>query len=228
MHKAAMLVLFLVSSLIVLVAQDSSVTPISPAGSYGKQVAPAPSGPSQVVTNTEMHAVLETPLSTRTSKPGDRFIATIADPVRAGNGMIAIPAGSRVEGEVAGGGATDARALHGKGVLSLSFRDIVLPSGQTLPLAAVLVSVNSTEGGVAKGGEEGEDLSPGEGHASGVIFGSPLKGLAVGQLGGGGYVLAKKSKIVDLPPQTGLVIRLVQPLSARSTGSLNQPATMPR
>ncbi len=33
-----------------------------------------------IVAGTEIHATLDTPLSTRTSKPGDRFTATIADP----------------------------------------------------------------------------------------------------------------------------------------------------
>jgi hypothetical protein len=227
MPKSATLILFVLFGAPVLVAQSRGVTPLPAASSYPQEVAPAASGSSQVVVNTEMHAVLETPLSTRTSQPGDRFIGTIADPVRAGNGLIAIPAGSRVEGEVVEG-VIDAHALHGKGVLNLRFRDIVLPNGQMLPLAAVLVSVNNTSESGVKSEEPDEELSPDEGPASGVIFGSPLKGLAVGQLGGGGYVLAKKSRTVDLPARTGVVIRLVQPLSVNPAGSLSQPVTMPR
>lgn len=219
MSKAAMLLVFALLTAPVLPAQNSGgVSPLPPR-SYGQQVAPAPSGSSQVAANTEMHAVLETPLSTRTSQPGDRFIATITDPVRATNGMIAIPGGSRVEGEVVEG--EEVRALHGKGMLSLRFRDVVLPGGQMLPLSAALVSVHNTSGSGGKRVEE--EISPGEGPAAGVIFGSPLKGLAVGQLGGGGYVLAKKSKIVELPARTGVVIRLVQPLSTNPASSLGQP-----
>ena len=99
MSKAALLLMFALSGTQALAAQSSGASPVPPAR-YVQQVAPAPPGSSQVVANTEVHAVLETPLSNRTSQPGDRFIATITDPVRATNGMIVIPAGSRLEGEV--------------------------------------------------------------------------------------------------------------------------------
>ena len=98
------------------------------------------------------------PLSTKTSKPGDRFTASITEPVRGSNGATVIPAGTRVEGEVAETeeGKTLA-ALRGKGKLSLRFRDLVLPTGQTLPLAATLVSVNDTNGkNTKKADEEGQ------------------------------------------------------------------------
>jgi hypothetical protein len=190
----------------------------------------ATSGTDQVTVNTEMHAALDTPLSTKTSKAGDRFTATISDPVRGSNGTVIIPAGSRVEGEVAEAEQGKAvAALRGKGKLSLRFRDIVLPNGQTLPLTATLVSVNNTNGkntkkadeeGQVQSGTQGKDVAKdvgigaGVGTVAGLIFGGPLKGLAIGALAGGGYVLATKGKDVELPAQTGMVIRLDQPLSA--------------
>lgn len=196
---------------------------------YPQQVAPAPMGADQVPVNTEMHATLDTPLSTKTSKPGDRFTATIQNPVRGSNGSVIIPAGSRVEGEVseAEEGKTLA-ALRGKGKLSVRFRDIALPSGQTVPLTATLVSVNNTNGkstkkadeeGQIQSGTQGKDVAKdvgigaGIGTVAGLIFGGPLKGLAIGALAGGGYVLATKGKDVELPAQTGMVIRLDQPIS---------------
>jgi hypothetical protein len=39
-------------------------------------------------------------------------------------------------------------------------------------------------------------------------FGPPLKGLAVGNLAGGGYVLATSGKQVELPAQCGLRLRI--------------------
>jgi hypothetical protein len=39
-------------------------------------------------------------------------------------------------------------------------------------------------------------------------FGPPLKGLAVGNLAGGGYVLATKGKQVNLPAECGLRLRV--------------------
>jgi hypothetical protein len=57
-------------------------------------------------------------------------------------------------------------------------------------------------------------IGAGIGTVAGLIFGGPLKGLAVGALAGGGYVLATKGKDVELPAQTGLVIRLDQPVNS--------------
>ena len=175
-----------------------------------------------------------TPITaTKTSKPGDRFTASITEPVRGSNGATVIPAGTRVEGEVAETeeGKTLA-ALRGKGKLSLRFRDLVLPTGQTLPLTATLVSVNDTNGkNTKKADEEGQvqsstrnkdvakdvGIGAGIGTVAGLVFGGPLKGLAIGALAGGGYVLATKGKEVNLPAQTGMVIRLDQPVSAAAT-----------
>lgn len=187
----------------------------------------------QVGAGTEIQAALDTPLSSKTSKPGDRFTATVSDSVRANNGAVVIPSGARVEGEVAESedGKTLA-ALRGKGKLSLRFRDVVLPSGQTLPLTATLISVHDTSGknskqadqeGQVESGAAGRDaakgvgIGAGVGTAAGLIFGGPIKGLAIGALAGGGYVLATKGKDVNLPAQTGMVIRVDQPLSWNGT-----------
>lgn len=183
----------------------------------------------QVTAGTEIRAALDTPLSTKTSKPGDRFTATITEPARGSSGVTVIPAGTRVEGEVAEmeEGKT-LPALRGKGKLSLRFRDLVLPTGQMLPLTATLISVNDTNGkNTKKADEEGQvqsgtrnkdvakdvGIGAGVGTVAGLVFGGPLKGLAIGALAGGGYVLATKGKEVNLPAQTGMVIRLDQPVS---------------
>jgi hypothetical protein len=204
-------------------------TQTPPQGGFGQRAAAAANGTDQVPANTQIHAVLDTPLSTKTAKPGDRFTATITQPIRGASGAVLIPAGARIEGEVAEAEAGKAVAvLRGRGKLNLRFRDIALPNGQTVPLAATLVSVNSTNGkntrtadqeGQVQSGTRGRDVAKdvgigaGIGTLAGLIFGSPLKGLAIGGLAGGGYVLATQGKDVDLPAQTGMVIRLDQPLS---------------
>lgn len=202
-------------------SQNSAQTPAANA----EATQPATAGADQVPTNTEFHAALDTPLSTRTSKPGDRFTATVSDPVHGSNGSVVLPAGARIEGEVAE--EQSIPALRDKTQLTLRFRDVVLPNGQTLPLSATLISVNKTSGrNTGKTDEEthvqsgtrGKDVAQdvGTGAASAaptLTFGTPLKGMAVGALAGGGYVLATKAKEVNLPAQTGMVIRLDQPLS---------------
>ncbi|MBI2677774.1 MAG: TrbI/VirB10 family protein [Candidatus Koribacter versatilis] len=72
-----------------------------------------------------IRATLDTPLSTRTSLPGDRFTATIDDP--------SLP-GARLYGEVA--------AAAGKtATLDLRFRELILADGMRIPLAARVLSV---------------------------------------------------------------------------------------
>jgi hypothetical protein len=202
-----------------------------PQGNTGQAANPTQNVPAvntavidEVGAGTEIHAALDTPLSSKVSKPGDRFTAIINDPVRANNGAVVIPAGARVEGEVAE--SEDAKtmaALKDKPKLSLRFRDVVLPSGQTLPLTATLVSVHDTSGkgskkviteGQIESGRNGKDSNAiGAPTGMGRSFGGPLKGLAVGTLSGGGYVVATNGKDVRLPAQAGMLIRVDQPLS---------------
>jgi hypothetical protein len=101
-------------------------------------------------------------------------------------------------------------ALKGKGKLSLRFRDAILPTGQTVSLNTSLVSVNSTAGNNIRSGSDVTN----SGSAANSSFGAPLKGFAVGTLAGGGHILAIRSKDVDLPARTGMVIRFDQPLTS--------------
>src|SRR5229473_1661177 len=139
----------------------------------------------EVGAGTEIHAALDTPLSSKTSKPGDRFTATVSEPVRANNGAAVIPSGARIEGEVAESEDEKIQAaLRGKGKLSLRFRDVVLPSGQTLPLTATLISVHDTSGksskkadaeGQVESGRNGKDAKGiGTGAVAGKSFGGPI------------------------------------------------------
>jgi hypothetical protein len=198
---------------------------------------PSPTLPAtvdQLAAGTEIRATLDTPLSARTSKPGDRFTATIAEPARGSVGTIVLPTGSRIEGEVAEPEESKtATALRGKGALSVRFRDLVLPNGQTLTLTAILISVNTTNGRDTRKIDDqsrtpsatrnkdtvGGVAASSDGSSPGVAFGGPVKGLAIGSFAGGGYVLSVKGKDVSLPAQTGMVIRLDQPVTAASTSA---------
>jgi hypothetical protein len=177
----------------------------------------------EVGAGTEVHAALDAPLSSKTSKPGDRFTATVSDPVRANNGAVVIPAGARVEGEVAE--AEDEKtltALKDKPKLSLRFRDVVLPTGQTVPLTATLVSVHDISGkNPKKAGTEGGKDSNAIGAPSAMArnIGGPIKGLAIGALSGGGYVVATNGKDVRLPAQAVMRIRVDQSLSWNGTST---------
>ena len=201
-----------------------------PQGNAGQAVNPSQNTPAantavidEVGAGTEIHAALDTPLFSKTSKPGDRFTATVSDPVRANNGAVVIPAGARVEGEVAESeDQKTVAALKDKPKLSLRFRDVVLPTGQTVPLTATLVSVHDTSGkNFKKAGAEGGKASNAIGapSAMGRSVGGPIKGLAVGTLSGGGYVVATNGKDVRLPAQAVMLIRVDQPLSWNGTST---------
>jgi hypothetical protein len=167
----------------------------------------------EVGAGTEIHAALDTPLSSKTARPGDRFTATMSDSVRANNGAVVIPAGARVEGEVAeSDDEKTLAALKDKPKLSLRFRDVVLPTGQTVPLAATLVSVHDTS-------SKSPRKSVSEGSKGSSAIGGPIKGLAIGTLSGGGYVVATNGKDVHLPAQAVMLIRVDQPLSWNGTST---------
>lgn len=205
----------------------SATTP-SNASASGNQSAAG----REIAAGTEIRATLDTPLSTKTSKEGDTFTATVTEPVRSSDGQVAVPAGSKIQGEVTESeqGKTLA-ALRGKGKLNMHFRDIQLPDGSTLPLSATLISVNSTKGAKSSTNSEGEvqsgntgthtakdvGIGAGIGTIAGLIFGGALKGLAIGAAAGGGYVLATNGKQVELPAQTGLRLRVDHNLSMSSS-----------
>lgn len=192
---------------------------------------PTRTGSNIVPTGTEVRATLDTHLSSKTSQPGEQFTATVAQDVKGETGQTLIPAGSKLRGEVTNveEGKT-AAAIRGRGRLNMRFIDVQLLNGRSAPLTATLVSVHDASGDEsarAKTDEEGQveartsgrdaarDVAIGAaaGTVAGLILGSALKGLAIGAIAGGGYVLAKRGEEVELKQDSGLVLRLDQPFS---------------
>ena len=67
------------------------------------EVAPAtPSNRNYLPAGTTMNVRLNQSLGTASSKEGDRFTATLVDPVVATNGATAVPAGAELTGHVTG------------------------------------------------------------------------------------------------------------------------------
>lgn len=190
------------------------------------------SGASNIVpTGTEIRATLDKELSSKTSQAGEQFTATVAQDVMGETGQVLIPAGSRLRGEVTNveEGKT-AAAIRGRGRLNMRFIDVQLLNGRSAPISATLQSVHDPSGeksARAKTDEEGQvqartsgrdvardvGIGAAAGTVAGLIFGSALKGLAIGAIAGGGYVLAKRGEEVELKPNSGLVLRLDQPFS---------------
>jgi hypothetical protein len=177
---------------------------------------------------TTLRASLETTLSTKTARPGDRFTATLREPIYI-DGREVIPYGSRIEGRVSE--VQRPGRIHGVGMLNIAYERIVLPNGDDEPLIA---STRGTESqGKTKVDREGTIEGPssrkqdveetaaagGIGAGIGAIAGGG-KGTAIG--GGAGAIIGladsmrRRGKDLELPAGTTLLIQLDRPLTVRS------------
>ena len=198
-----------------------------------------------VAKGAEIKAVLDTPLSSKTSKVGDRFTATVAQDVPGVNGSVGIPAGSKIEGEVSE--VEEGKVLpqfRGKGRLNLRFTDLVFPNGTRAPIFLTLKNVTDTSGKAdsktstssegevnsrTSGGTIAKDvgIGAGIGTVAGLIFGHAIKGLAIGAIAGGGYVLATQGKDVEMPAKAGLVLNADSPINVPANASTTSSGSNP-
>lgn len=216
MRRAAALVSLWMLATALAVAQASPSNPsnqdtthTNPETGEPRAQQPAASDAGVIVAaGSEIRATLDTPLSSKTSRPGDRFTATIQEPVRAAGGGTAIPSGSLVHGEVAE--AAPGANVPGRGPggrMSLHFREVVLPDGTRVPLNATLVSVRQTTGTAPA-----RSHTQAVGTIAGLTFEAPVRGLSTSD----GTLRTSDSKDVNLPANSGLVIRLDQLLTIPS------------
>lgn len=158
----------------------------------------------------KIKTALSTPLSSKTSKVGDPFEATVIKDVRPRNSeTVAIPEGSVVIGEVIE--VREAKALKGQAKLGIKVVKVVLPSGKEIEIVASLAAdgkdtTKRTVGGIAGGAAAGAIL--------GRIIGKDSKGAAIGAVAGAaigtGVVLGMDNKDVELPAGTELHFHLDQ------------------
>lgn len=192
-----------------------------------------------VPVGTEIQAALDRALSSKTAQDGEQFSATLTEPLRNQNGEVLVPIGAKLQGTITAESGKALPSVRGKGRLGLRFNDIQLSDGTSVPLQATLLGVHDTSGkNTGNTNEEGEvtgrttggqaaknvGIGAGIGTVAGLIFGSALKGMLIGAIAGGGYVLAKGGQDVNLPAQTGLRLRLDQNVTvpagaARTSGA---------
>jgi hypothetical protein len=111
----------------------------------GQQEEPAPEIVELTVPEgSEFKLQLHTTIDSKTSKAGDRVLATLLDPVAVEDRDV-LKKGLRVDGHV---GEVKAAGRRGKGgYLTISFDTVELPSGEKLALMGSLTEVFSSEGG---------------------------------------------------------------------------------
>jgi hypothetical protein len=168
--------------------------------------------PLVVPADTVIAVVLDQTISSKTSKPGDRFTATVESPVEI-DGKTAIPKGARAEGVVrdakaAGrfkGGAALALELtsvtvHGKDH-EIQTSGAMMSSKGKGKRTAVMVG-----GGAAGGAAIGAIAGGGKGAAIGALIG------AAAGTGGAGLT---GNRDITLAAETPLEFKLLQPISIR-------------
>ena len=179
---------------------------------------------------TILRVTLDSTLSTRTARPGDRFTALLREPIYV-NGKEAIPYGSQIDGrvsEVVRPGRT-----HGVGRLDIAYERITLPGGYSETIVASTAGAETAD--KTKVGKEGNIAGPnsrkrdveetaaggGIGAGIGAIAGG-AKGTAIG--GGVGALigladsLRRHGKDLELPAGTTISIRLDRPLTLQVQG----------
>ncbi|MGH9776242.1 MAG: hypothetical protein ACRD50_15000 [Candidatus Acidiferrales bacterium] len=183
---------------------------------------------NQILQGTQIRLTLLNGLSTSVARDGDPFMAVVAEPVYLGSQLV-LPAGTRVRGIV---GSIE-RPKHfamfrGQAAMNITFRSIEIDSRE-FPAQMSIIQIYSpssdhegrarkdlstTEGVVVgekrdvKGALVEVGLGTAGGSVVGAIFSHVVRGFAFGLIGGSVYVLQQKGKDVEMPAQTGFLVRL--------------------
>jgi hypothetical protein len=191
-----------------------------------------------LVPGTQVRLTLINGLSTHVAHDGDPFTAIVAEPVFSGSQLV-LPAGAKIHGTVS---AVDHPRMfsmfRGGASMNLIFNSIEVES-RIFPAKMSILSIYS--GGTDMGKQrkdiktvEGEvveqrqgvkndveDVAIGTagGSTVGLIFSHVLRGTVIGLVGGGAYIAAKKGKDVELPAQTGMLVRMDSTLSLPANSS---------
>jgi len=173
--------------------------------------APAPA-PIVIPAGTAITVRTENSLSSGTNQSGDRFSATLAEPIRVG-GQEVVPTGARAEGTVAEAQAKG--KIKGSASLRLELTSLTI-NGTRYPIQS------SMAGFAQKGKGKRTAVATGGGAALGAIIGGIAgggKGAAIGLLAGGGAGFAggtlTGNKQIELPAETALTFKLKQAVTLK-------------
>jgi hypothetical protein len=197
--------------------------------------------PRQVIQGTQVHLTLLSGISSAVAKDGDPFVAVVAEPVYLGTQLL-LPAGTRVNGII----GTVEKARHfsifrGQAYMNLTFRSIEVDS-RLIPVQMSIITIEQPrgqsegkrrkdvkveEGQVVqekhdvKGDIVGATIGTGGGTLIGAVFSHVVRGFGFGLAGSAVYIVARKGKDLDLPAQTGLLIRMDNTVTVPVTAAAN-------
>jgi hypothetical protein len=206
---------------------------------------------NQLLQGSQMHLTLQNDLTTKVAHAGDPFTAIITEPVFV-NSQLVLPAGTKITGVVGAVIHTKWIAMfRGQAAMNLTFKTIEIDH-RDVPVQMSIIAIQSPQmQGTAKARkdvkvDEGEviqekndikndiltiAIGTSGGTVVGAVFSHAMRGFAFGFAGTAAYVVARKGKDVELPPQTGLLVRLDNTLTLPTvtataavvtTGSNNQ------
>jgi len=191
---------------------------------------------SQIQPGTQIRLTLINSISSSVAHDGDPFTAIVAEPVFFGSQLI-LPAGARINGTVTSVTRPKYFSMfRGGASMNLVFKSIEVES-RIFPAQLSILSIY--KGGTDSGGkrkdlktvegvviQERRDiksdvtdvgLGTAAGTVVGAIFSNVARGTVLGLVGGSAYIIAKKGKDVELPAQTGMLVRLDSPVSLPSS-----------
>ncbi|HTV59031.1 MAG TPA: hypothetical protein VMJ93_09165 [Verrucomicrobiae bacterium] len=187
---------------------------------------------NQVLPGTQVRLTLVNGLSTSVAHDGDPFTAVVAEPVFVGSQMV-LPAGAIVHGEISDVNRPKLFSMfRGGASMNLVFRSVEVQSRIFPAQMSILALYN----GGAESGKSRKDLKTVEGEVVqerrdiktdvtdvalgtgggslvGVIFSHVVRGTVIGLVGSSAYIVAKKGKDVELPAQSGMLVRMDSTLS---------------
>ncbi|HKS80558.1 MAG TPA: hypothetical protein VJR23_03560 [Candidatus Acidoferrales bacterium] len=182
---------------------------------------------AQLIPGTQVRLSLVNGLSTSVAHDGDPFTAIVVEPVFSGNTMI-LPAGAKIHGTVTNVTRPKLFSMfRGGASMNINFSSIEVQS-RIFPARMSILSiytgttdmgkrrkdVKTVEGVVVeekhdvKGDVETVAIGTGGGSAVGAVFSHALRGSLFGLAGGAAYIMARKGKEVELPAQTGILVRM--------------------
>ncbi|HXU44528.1 MAG TPA: hypothetical protein VN783_03320 [Thermoanaerobaculia bacterium] len=170
--------------------------------------------PATVPTGTGLPVQLIGSLSSASSAAGDVFRARVAQDVVV-DGEVAIPAGSEIQGLV-DEAVSARRGKGGKARLDFRFTDLVLPTGETVPIHAHVSQIG-------KGDATRDAATVGGGAAAGAVLGHALAGRGeggkgtligaiIGALAGAAIASRTAGEEIEVPEGTVLALKLDRPI----------------
>ena len=185
-------------------SNSTSATAGKPSGGILQVLRP---NPITVPEGTTFPLVLETAMSSATSRSGDRVVARLAEDVRVGEKVV-VPSGSEVRGRVTA--AVPSGRVKTRARLAFDFDTLVL-GGKEHPIGTRPLDIT------ARDTHKKDAATIGIGAGAGAIVGAIAnggKGAAIGTLIGGaagtGVVLTNTGKEVELGTGSRVTVRLTR------------------